>query len=87
MWAASSNPGAGPCLTQPPPDVACETPGLKAGGSGDKQATVELCRVEMQEVVVAFFPPARCKIDTEAAHCPLLGVRADPAQTDIPRRT
>jgi hypothetical protein len=33
----------------------------------------KLCRVEIDEVTVAFGPPAGCEVITEAAHCPLLG--------------
>src|SRR5262249_43035868 len=46
-------------------------------GSGDKQAVAKLGRVELDEVAVAFGPPAGCEVITEAAHCPLLGVRPD----------
>src|SRR5512132_329819 len=46
-------------------------------GSGDKQAKTKLCRLEIKEVAVAFGPPTRCEVITEAAHCPLLGVRTD----------
>src|SRR6266508_1170071 len=45
--------------------------------SGDKQAKAELCRLEIEEVAVASGPPTRCEVITEAAHCPLLGVRPD----------
>jgi hypothetical protein len=46
-------------------------------GSGDKQTLAKLCRVEVNEVAVAFGPPAGCEVITEAVHCPLLGVRPD----------
>ena len=46
-------------------------------GLGDKQAKAKLCRVEIEEVAVAFGPPTGCEVITEAAHCPLLGVRPD----------
>src|ERR1700677_3523366 len=48
-----------------------------AAGSGDKQATVKLCRVETEDVAVSFGPPAGCEIITQAAHRPLLSVRPD----------
>src|ERR1700677_3226968 len=48
-----------------------------AAGSGDKQATVKLCRVETEDVAVSFGPPAGCEVITQAAHRPLLGVRPD----------
>src|ERR1022692_238885 len=46
-------------------------------GSGDKQASAKLCRLEIDEVAVAFSPPTGCEVITEAVHCPLLGVRPD----------
>ena len=46
-------------------------------GSGDKQASAKLCLLEIDEVAVAFGPPAGGEVITEAAHCPLLGVRPD----------
>jgi hypothetical protein len=46
-------------------------------GSGDKEASAKLCRLEIDEVAVAFGPPTSCEVITEAAHCPLLGVRPD----------
>jgi hypothetical protein len=46
-------------------------------GLGDKQTLAKLCRVEINEVAVAFGPPAGCEVITEAVHCPLLGVRPD----------
>src|SRR5438477_9778607 len=46
-------------------------------GSGYEQAKAELRRVESDEVAVAFGPPARDKVITEAPHCPLLGIRPD----------
>src|SRR5947209_7178898 len=46
-------------------------------GSGDKQAKAKLCRFEIEEVAVAFDPSTRCEVVTQAAHCPLLGVRPD----------
>src|SRR5580658_11081547 len=46
-------------------------------GSGNKQATVKLCCVEIGEVAVAFGPPAGCEVITQAAHGPLLDVRTD----------
>ena len=47
-------------------------------GSGYEQAEVDLCRVERDEVAVAFCPPARGRVVTEAAHRPLLDLRPDP---------
>ena len=44
-------------------------------GSGDKQASAKLCRLEIDEVAVTFGPPAGGEVITEVAHCPLLGVR------------
>src|SRR6266705_5687063 len=46
-------------------------------GSGDKQAKAKLCRLEIDEVAVTFGPPTGCEVITEAAHCPLLGIRPD----------
>src|SRR5438128_2298325 len=45
--------------------------------SDDKQAKAKLCRLEMEEVAVAFDPATRCEVITEATHCPLLGLRPD----------
>src|SRR4249919_2730538 len=45
--------------------------------SGDQQAKAELCRLEIDEVAVAFSPPTRREVIAEAVHCPLLGVRPD----------
>jgi hypothetical protein len=58
-------------------------------GSGDKQAKANLCRLEIEEVTVAFEPPTSCKVITEAAHCPLLGFPPDCgphrySATDVP---
>jgi hypothetical protein len=39
-----------------------------AAGSGDKQAKAKLCRLEIEEVAVAFGPPTSCKVITLAAH-------------------
>jgi hypothetical protein len=50
----------------------------EVASSGDKQAQAELCRVEAGEVAVAPGPAAGCEVITEAVHCPLLGVRAEP---------
>src|SRR5258708_2330240 len=50
---------------------------IQMWGSSDKQASAKLCCVESDEVAVAFAPPAGCEVITEAAHCPLLGVRPD----------
>src|SRR5436190_11822161 len=67
----------------PSEGVAARRPNLRLqyrslwAGSGDKQAKAKLCRVEIDEVAVAFGPPTRCEVITEAAHCPLLGVRPD----------
>src|SRR5215472_18869115 len=47
------------------------------GFSGDKQAKAKLRGVEIDDVAVAFGPPARCEVMTEAAHCPPLGLRPD----------
>src|SRR6266700_7559391 len=52
-------------------------PSVARRGSGDKQALAKLGRVEIDEVAVAFGPPAGCKVITEAAHCPPLGVPPD----------
>jgi hypothetical protein len=60
--------------TVPP---TCSRACLLVAGSGDKQAKAKLCRLEIEEVAVAFDPPTRCEVITEAAHCPLLGVRPD----------
>ena len=46
-------------------------------GSGDEESKAELGRVEIEKVVVALGPPARCDVIAESAHCSLLGVRAD----------
>src|ERR1022692_2143302 len=46
-------------------------------GSGDKQASAKLWRLEIDEVAVAFGPPTGCEVITETVHCPLLGVRPD----------
>jgi hypothetical protein len=46
-------------------------------GSGDKQAKAKLCRLEIEEVAVAFGPSTSCKVITEAAHCPLLSFPSD----------
>src|SRR5436190_3759857 len=67
----------------PSEGVAARRPNLRLqyrslwAGSGDKQAKAKLCRLEIEEVAVAFDPPTRCEVITEAAHCPLLGVRPD----------
>jgi hypothetical protein len=45
---------------------------------GDKQAKAELGRLEIDEVAIAFGPPAGCEVITQAAHGALLGVRPDP---------
>ena len=50
---------------------------VRSAGSGDKQATVKHCRVEIEEVAVALGPPAGCEVITQAVHCPPLGVRPD----------
>src|SRR5438105_11076587 len=49
-----------------------------AAGSGDEQAKAKLCHLEIDEVAVTFGPPTGCEVITEAAHCPLLGVRPNP---------
>ncbi len=49
-------------------------------GSGDKQAKAKLCSAEIDEVAVAFGPPAGCEVITQAAHRPLLDVRPDPGR-------
>src|SRR5688500_15806273 len=70
--------------TQPPrggaPKLSAspETRAAAGSGSGDKQAKAKLCRLETDEVAVAFGPPTGCEVITEAAHRPLLGVRPDP---------
>src|SRR5260370_39601179 len=46
-------------------------------GSSDKQAKAKVRHFEIEEVAVAFGPPTGCEVITEAAHCPLLGVRPD----------
>ncbi len=46
-------------------------------GSGYEQAKAKLRCIESDEVAVAFGPPTRCEVITEAAHCPLLGLRPD----------
>ncbi|WP_367222238.1 hypothetical protein [Streptomyces sp. 16-176A] len=43
------------------------------------QAEAELCRVQGDEVVVAFGPPAAGQIAAELVRRPLLGMRPDPA--------
>ena len=42
--------------------------------SRDDQAKAELGGVEIEQVVVAFGPPARCEVSAETAHRSLLGV-------------
>src|SRR5438552_16312578 len=55
-----------------------------AAGSGDEQAKAKVCRLEIDEVAVTFGPPTGCEVVTEAAHCPLLGVRPNAAPHRYP---
>jgi hypothetical protein len=41
------------------------------------EAKAKLCCIKSDEVAVAFGPPARDKVITEAAKCPVLGILAD----------
>src|SRR5579875_1163276 len=47
-------------------------------GSGYEQAKAELRRVKIDDVAIAFGPPAGREIRTEDTHGPLLGVRPHP---------
>jgi hypothetical protein len=47
-------------------------------GSGYEQAKAKLRRLESDEVAVTFGPSTGCEVITEAAHCPLFGLRPNP---------
>ena len=74
-------------LQLPLPDghASCEERYVSAGDgsrsaaarSGDEQAKAKLCRLEIEEITVAFGPLTRCEVMTEVAHSPLLGDRPD----------
>jgi hypothetical protein len=55
--------------------------------SGDQQAKAKLCRLEIEEVAVAFGPQTRCEVVTEVAYCPQFGAWPTEDHIDIPRRT
>jgi hypothetical protein len=60
-----------------PAGAGTNSPSLRRG-SGYEQAKAKLGCIESGEVAVAFGPPARDKVITEAAHCPLLDIRPEP---------